>query len=469
MHLTQGFLKAVLPDAVVVNGDLEGDITFSVDSRTITSKEIFVPLQGERSDGHTFLEQALTAGAGALVAQDKKLLLEKVPLHLRESRIIIMVEDPLEALMELATAWRARFTCKVIGVTGSVGKTSTKQMLGSMLTQANQRCFVSHGNQNTLIGIALNLVRVKDEHQVAVFEMGINVRTEMQKLAQLVRPDMAIITAIGHSHLEGLGTLASVATEKRKIFSYFNESSIGVINGDQPVLSGVGYTHPVVRFGSKTTNQVQARRIRIKNNKLTFVFKLYQETFNVTLNMQHRGMIMNALAAATVAHFLGVEGQDIVAAIETLPERSQRFERCALKGYKGILIDDCYNASPESMRAALLALEELETSGKKIAVLGDMLELGENSAFWHRQIGRFFRKTPSIKQVILVGKEVQVMSKVLPVGTKVESVESWQEAIERLKYTLENDAVVLVKGSNGMKLSNIVSAFTDKKSSAALP
>lgn len=468
MHLTEGFLKAVLPEAVVLHGKVDCEVTFSVDSRSISSNELFVPVQGANSDGHSFLEQALTAGAGGLIARDKKVLLNALPKELLSNRLVILVDNPLETLLELASAWRARFASRIIGITGSVGKTSTKQMLGAILAQANKRCFVSHGNQNTLIGIALNMVRLSDEHQVAVFELGISVRSEMKKLAQFLRPDMAIITGVGHSHLEGLGSLTSVAAEKRAIFSYFNESSIGIINGDQSILSGVGYAHPVIRFGSKTTNQIQARRITIKNNKLSFILKIYKNTYNVTLNLQHRGMIMNALAATAAAYFLDVDGDTIVAALETLPERSQRFERCALKGYRGVLIDDCYNASPESMRAALLALEEFEAPGKKIAVLGDMLELGENSPFWHRQIGRFLRKTPSLSHLILVGSEVQWMQKVIPVGIEVEMVSSWQEAIERLKYTLENDAVVLIKGSHGMQLHNVVAAFTDKKSSVPL-
>ncbi|MFT6765707.1 MAG: UDP-N-acetylmuramoyl-tripeptide--D-alanyl-D-alanine ligase [Alteromonas naphthalenivorans] len=465
MHLTEGFLKDVLPEAVVLHGTLDCKVTFSVDSRSIIKNELFVPIQGEKADGHAFLANALQKGAGALIARDKRFLLDALPKDLWLNRLIIIVNNPLEALFALASAWRSNFLGTVIGITGSIGKTSTKYMLGAMFAQSGKHCFVSHGNQNTLIGIALNMVRLTDQHTIAIFEMGINKTSEMNKLAQLLKPDSALITGVGHSHLQGLGTLARVASEKRAIFSYFNESSIGIINGDQPSLSSVGYTHPVIRFGTKTTNQIQARRIVMKNNKLEFVLKIYQEKYNVTLNVQHRGMIINALAAAAVAHHFGVDGATIVTALQELPERSQRFERCALKGYRGMLIDDCYNASPESMRAALLALEEFETTGKKIAVLGDMLELGENSAFWHRQVGRFLRKVSSLSHLILVGSEVQWMEKVIPVGIEVEKVSSWQEAVERLKYTLENDAVVLVKGSRGMQLHNVVAAFTDKKSS----
>jgi UDP-N-acetylmuramoyl-tripeptide--D-alanyl-D-alanine ligase len=465
MHLTEGFLKKVLPEAIVLHGTLNCQVTFSVDSRFITKDELFVPVQGARSDGHAFLENALCMGAGALVARTKKKLIDGLPKEVLVKSLIILVDNPLEALLALAAAWRSQFAYDIIGITGSLGKTSTKHMLEAILAQDGRRCFVSHGNQNTLIGVALNMVRLNDQYKVAVFEMGINQTAEMKKLAQLLKPTTALITGVGHSHLQGLGTLSRVAAEKRAIFSYFTESSIGIINGDQPALSSVGYTHPVIRFGTKTTNQIQARRVELKDNKLSFVLKIYKNKYDVTLNVQHRGMIMNALAAASVAHFLCVDGPVIVKALEALKERPQRFERCALKGYRGMLIDDCYNASPESMRAALLALEEFETTGKKIAVLGDMLELGENSPFWHRQVGRFLRKISSLSHLILVGTEVKWMEKVIPVGITVEKVASWQEAIERLKYTLENDAVVLVKGSRGMQLHNVVAAFTDKKSS----
>jgi UDP-N-acetylmuramoyl-tripeptide--D-alanyl-D-alanine ligase len=467
MRLDEGFLKRVLPEAVVLHGTLDSDVTFSVDSRSIEATQLFVPLQGSRTDGHSFLEKALQTGAGALISRDKKFLLDQLSPELVQKKCIIVVADPFQALQTLAAAWRAQFSYPIVAITGSIGKTSTKEFIATILAKANKRCMVSHGNQNTLIGVALNMVRLHADHEVALFEVGISERGEMAQLAQLLHPTTAVITGVGHSHMEGLGTMSNIAVEKRDVFKYFGEASIGIINGDQPVLSNVGYNHPVIRFGTKTTNQIQARKIKIDDNHLSFVLKLYKEKYPLEFNQNHRGVITNSLAASAVAHFLGVDGPTIVQGLQEVPTRSQRFESCSLKGYRGTLIDDCYNASPESMKAALLALQELKTTGKKIAVLGDMLELGETGPFWHRQVGRFLRRTPSLSHLILVGDQVKWIEKTVPVGIKVEKVAGWQDAIERLKYSLENDAVVLVKGSRGMQLQNVVAAFTDKQSTAS--
>lgn len=462
MRLDKEFLTRVLPEAVILQGSLEGDFTFSVDSRSIESGQLFVPLQGSRADGYSFLEKALAIGAGALIGKDKKFLLDQFNSDVLRNKILILVDNPLQALLALAHAWRALFSYPVIGITGSVGKTSTKDFATFLLTKANKRVLSSKGNQNTLVGVALNIVRMNEHYDIAIFEMGISKRGEMAHIAQLLQPTNAVITCIGHSHMEGLGSLATIAIEKRDIFKYFNESSIGIINGDQAVLSNVGYVHPIIRFGTKTTNQIQARKIKSNGEKISFVLKLYQEKYQIELSQNHQGVINNALAAASVAHLLGVSGAIIAQGLQELPLRPQRFESCSLKGYRGTLIDDCYNASPESMKAALLALENLKVAGKKIAVLGDMLELGKTSSFWHRQMGRFLRRVPSLQHIILVGKEVAFMEKTVPVGVKVERVAGWQDAIERLKCSLEDDATVLVKGSRGIQLQHVVAAFADK-------
>lgn len=462
MRLDKGFLTRVLPEAVVLQGSLEGDSTFSVDSRSIEPGQFFIPLQGARADGYSFLEKALSVGAGALIAKDKKFLLDQIDPQILKNKTLIIVHDPLQALLSLASAWRALFLYPVIGITGSVGKTSTKDFITFLLTRANKHVLSSKDNQNTLVGVALNIARMNDKHDVAVFEMGISKRGEMAQIAQLLQPTNAVITYIGHSHMEGLGNLASIAVEKRDIFKYFNEASIGIINGDQAILSNVSYAHPVVRFGTKTTNQVQARKIKSDGEKLSFILKLYQEKYQIEFNKNHQGIINNALAAASVAYLLGVSGAIIAQGLCELPLRAQRFESCSLKGYRGVLIDDCYNASPESMKAALLALNDLKSSGKKIAVLGDMLELGQTGPFWHRQIGRFLRRVHSLQHLILVGEQAAFMEKTVPVRIKVEKVAGWQDAVERLKCSLEDDAIVLVKGSRGMQLQNVVAAFADK-------
>lgn len=459
MRLTQDFLKKAVPEAQVIQGSLEGDSTFSLDSRTIGHDEIFVPINGEKTDGHNYLETALKKGRGAFVAFAHKTSFNK---ELFPNKLIVLVNSPQEALFKLAAAWRAQFSFPLVAVTGSVGKTSTKKLISTIFKEAGKNCFTAFGNQNTLFGISLNIARLDERYDVAVFEAGINKCGEMAKIAQLLQPTTAVITCIGHAHMEGLGSLRGIAIEKRDIFKFFKEDSIGIINGDQDLLSSVGYTHPVIKFGTKTTNQIQARKVKVLDNSLSFVLKIYGKRYPIALNHAHQGALNNMLAAAAVATHLGVESKVIAGVIQEPVMQERRFQTCPLKGYPGVLIDDAYNASPESMKAALIALQRLKTKGKKIAVLGDMLELGQNSPFWHRQIGRFLRKVPSLKHLILVGKDVQWTHKTAPVGVDVEIVPSWELAAQKLKGKLDTESVVLVKGSFGTNLSKLVEEFTDK-------
>ncbi len=260
--------------------------------------------------------------------------------------------------------------------------------------------------------------------------------------------------------MEGLGSLTDIALEKRAIFNFFTEQSIGIINGDQPILATVSYLHPVVKFGQKTTNQIQARKVRISGSHINFTLKIYQKKYSVSIKSAHAGVVQNALAAASVATLLGVEDQVIVRAIQEPPVVKQRFEVKKMTKALGTMIDDCYNASPESMKAALLAFQQFESRSPKIAVLGDMLGLGVNSPFWHRQLGRFLRKVPSLQRVILVGTLVEWTEKTAPLQVSVERVPSWQDAISHLQKELQTEAVILVKGSNAMGLSNLVDHFT---------
>ena len=463
MCFDQVFLKTVLPEAVIVAGNFPENGSFGVDSRTLDKNQIFVAIQGSQVDGHQFIEDALSKGAGVIAALKHRSSLESLVAKYGNSKFVVLVEDPLQALYALARAWRLQITAPVVGITGSVGKTTTKEYAAFILKQDGQNCFASEGNQNTLLGIALNLLKMRKEHAVGLFEVGLQLRGEMVKLVDLLRPTTAVITCIGHSHMQGLGSLVTIAAEKRAVFAFFTERNIGMINGDQSVLADVGYPHPVIRFGQKTTNQIQARKIKTADGKITFILKLYHKKYTIELNHTHQGMVNNILAATAIAYQCGVKDEVIVAAIHHLPTYNQRFEVCALKDKKGIIIDDCYNASPESVKAALLAFENMKGVGKKIAVLGDMLELGEESHFWHRQVGRFLKKSRSVNHLVLVGGAMKAVKETAPYGMPIEMFESWQDALERLQSLIQDDSAVLVKGSRGMQLEHIVKAFAHKE------
>lgn len=466
MRFDKSFITKTLPEVLIAFGHFPDDVTFSIDSRDMQAGDIFVALKGAGCDGHDFVAQALEKGAaGAIIDESKKNILNGIKGL--DSKLILLVKDPLDALVKLAANWRSQFDYPVIAITGSVGKTSTKELLGQIMLHAGKKYLVSNGNQNTKIGLALNMLRMRADYELAIFEIGISKRGEMAELAQLLRPTSAAITNIGHQHMDGLGSLNDIALEKRDVFKYFTENSIGIINGDQPILANVSYQHPVIKFGSKTTNQIQARKMRVSGSHISFVLKIYKKKYSIVLDHPHIGAVFNVLTATAAAHWIGVSDEVIINAIQKPFVVAGRFEERLVNGNRGTLINDCYNANPESMKAALLAFQQIETKSPKIAILGDMLGLGVNSPFWHRQVGRFLRKVPSLNKVILVGNLVSWVKKTAPVGLRVEVVGSWQEAAQKIENDLEAKPAILVKGSHAIGLENLVSMLTTKNDGKA--
>lgn len=465
MRFDDHFIKQTLPNMSIAYGHFPENATFSIDSRNVQPGTIFIALKGLHQDGHDFVADAFANGAsGCIVAESKKEAIDTIASI--KNKYVLFVKDPLEALVALSAAWRAQFTYPVVAITGSVGKTSTKELLAQIMTVCGKKFLVSYGNQNTKIGLALNMLRMRADHELAIFEVGISKRGEMAECATFLRPTKAVITNIGHQHMDGLGSLHDIALEKRDVFKYFTENSIGVINGDQPILSHVSYQHPVIKCGSKTTNQIQARKMRVSGSYISFVLKIYKNKYSIVLGNPHVGAVFNVLAATAVAYWLGVPDDIIVKAVQQPCVVAGRFEERKIAGGNGIIINDCYNASPESMKAALLAFQHIETQSPKIAILGDMLGLGVNSPFWHRQVGRFLRKVPSLTKVILVGNLVSWVKKTAPIGLRVEIVSSWQEAVTKIELELHNKPAILVKGSLLLGLDNVVTSLTKNNDSA---
>ena len=462
MTLDKQFFQNSIPESLWL-GDSQPCFDHCVtDSRLANPGCAFFALQGENVDAHDFLLDAYKGGARTFIlAKSKQEKIKDFTSTMLKECAIALVDNVLQALITLAAAWRAQFSCPVIGITGSVGKTSTKEMLVSVLKLSGKPCLATEGTRNTLVSIAARLLSLRPEHACVIVEMGINKRGEMAQLAHLVRPTMGIITTVAHSHMEGLGSLNDIAAEKRDLFKYFKDSDIGIINGDQPILAGISYQHPVVKFGFKTTNQVQARKVQACNSSTSCSLRLYGKKYQLTLPSIHTGRLLNALSCAAAAYLLNIDHAILLKGIEQAAVVPGRFELKKLRSRPGlpgtgIVVNDCYNANPESMKEALLAFERMETRGKKIAVLGDMLELGVNSPFWHRQLGRLLRKAPSLARVIFVGSHVKAAEKTIPVSIPFSIVANWQEAITEISRYLEDDMAVLVKASNGVGLKNLV-------------
>ena len=459
------FCASLLQEAVndVSIGEHAGQLhgaSLSVDSRTIKPGQVFVALRGQQVDGHDYIGQALDRGArGVVIARGRRDALARVDGAQLTTTCIIEADDPYTLVVESARTWRKQLTMPIVAVTGSAGKTTTKALLGRMCTFAGTRCFVSHDNQNTLLGVSLNLLRVGHDAEVAVFEVGVSERDEMGRVADLLRPTLGIITNIGHQHMDGLGSLHDVAFEKRQLFRYFEGDNIGIVNGDQELLSHAGYAHPTIRFGVRTTNQIQARKISSIGAQVSFLLKIYQEKYQVKLEDAHTGLVYDVLAAAAAAHVLEIPHEAILKTIVDRPVLAGRFEWFELPHGSGILINDSYNASPESMKLGLQALDDLKKPETKVAVIGDMLGLGADAPFWHRQIGRFLSKLPGINRVILVGNLVKWVAKTAPIHCTVSHVATWQEAVPLLQDSFSNGPVaILVKGSQDVGLSDLADA-----------
>lgn len=460
MRLDELFITTVIPEAQFCGKGVCALDRCVVDSRLVKPGDIFVACKGAFVDGHSFVEDAVKHGAtGLMIAISQKQCLDVLSVDAREQVRVIMVPQVEAALVLLAKVWRAQFTCPVVGVTGSIGKTTTKELIAKMVTQSGSLCLMSAGNYNTVLGASLTLLKLKKEHACAVLEMGISLRGEMAQLADLIRPTHGVITTIAHQHMDGLGTLTDIAAEKRALFTYFKPDNIGFINGDQPLLANVSYSHPVVKFGLKTTNQIQARRVTSTGVSTSCTLKLYGDRYRLVLPTPHRGRLTNALAAAAVAYFLNVPHQviqEVLASGEDVPGRFQAMPLCS---GKGVLINDSYNANPESMKEALMAFDRLEVQGAKIAVLGDMLGLGAHTVFWHRQLGRSLQKTSTIRRAIFVGDAIRAIEQTVPRGLPYTIVSSWQEAVEILNDYVKDEVAILVKASHGVGLQNIVDAL----------
>lgn len=423
----------------------------SSDSRTVREGELFVPLRGANFDGHDFLSQAVRQGAVACLSEE---MVAGLPVP------VIMVEDTLRALGDLAAGFRQEFSLPVIGITGSSGKTTTKEMLAAILGQVNPG-LKTEGNFNNLIGLPQTIFRLDASHHWLVLEMGMSARGEIARLAQIAVPDVGVITNVGEAHLETLHGLDGVARAKGELYVSLRPGATAVINADDERVVSLPVANGVRRllYGLGPQAQVRGEAVEVGGDRVGFLLCLPEERFPVRLQLAGRHNVHNALAAAAAASALGVPGAVIARGLEAFRTLAGRMEAVQLDGIT--LLADTYNANPLSVKAALLALDEMGGAGARVAVLGDMLELGSQAAALHREVGEVVARRADLLIALgsLAGAIAEGARQAGMPEAQIRIVPSHEEAVAVLQQLLRPGDRVLVKGSRGMRMERICASL----------
>lgn len=436
-------------------GDTPVEVTgVSTDTRKIQQGNLYIPIVGENFNGHDFVKGAVENGAsGALWQKNQLNPPDDVPL--------IYVEDTLVALQDLAKNYLASIPTKVVGITGSNGKTTTKDMVTSVLA-TTYKVQKTEGNYNNHIGLPLTVLQLEEDTQYAVLEMGMSGRGEIELLSTIAKPEAAIITNIGESHLQDLGSREGISEAKFEITAGLRENGTLVIHGDEPLLTEkvVNSKFKVVTFGNSKMNNYYPVQIEQKSNGTYFSINGEESTkFFIPVLGKHN--INNALSAIAIAQLFNVSIADIIKGLGMIKITGMRTE--LIQGKSGVtVINDAYNASPTSMRAAIELLQDLKDYRRKVVVLGDMLELGDNEETFHYEIGKGMDngRVDYVFTFGQLGRKIAEGAALKFPDKQVLAFNDKQELITKLKEVVEEGDIVLVKGSRGMKLEEVVHALT---------
>lgn len=424
----------------------------TTDSRAVEPGCLFIPIAGTRVDGHDFISQVMEAGA--LCTLSERDLGEKEFPY-------IQVKSSLQAVKDLAEYYLRQLDIPVVGITGSVGKTSTKEMIGAVLSQ-KYRVLKTQGNFNNELGLPLTVFRLREEDQLAVLEMGISDFGEMSRLARVARPDTCVITNIGWCHLENLRDRDGIFKAKTEAFDFMKRDGRAVLNGDDDKLSQVREVQgkKPLFFGLDAGNDIWADQIENLGLKGTRC-RIHGEgkSFSALIPIPGRHMVYNALAGTAVGLLYGLSLEEIQAGIESLQPVSGRFHIIETGRYT--IVDDCYNANPVSMKASLDVLKD--GLGRRVAILGDMGELGENEEQLHAQVGAHGARA-GIDAMICVGPLCRHMAEAArreAPDKEVTALDSREELLERLPELVREGDTILVKASHFMGFEQVVKALEE--------
>lgn len=420
----------------------------SIDSRTLRPGECFAAIIGPQFDGHQFIDAAILAGAGSLLVN------RPIP-HASLPQII--VADTTKALGEIASAWRKQFKIPVLGLTGSCGKTGTKEMLASILSQIGPT-LATLGNKNNQYGVPLTLARLRPNHQFAVIEMGTNMPGEIAHIAKMAKPSVALITNINAAHVGNFASFEHLAQEKAEIYASLGPSGIAIINADE-AFSGIFMKHlderHKVSFGIVHEADVMAHEIRYSTEGVAFILASPLGRIEVNIPLVGEHVVYNALAAAATAMAVGAQLAQVQAGLAQVKPIAGRFKPHRLAS-GALLIDDTYNASVRSVENACKTLSRFK--GKRIFVMSNMRELGEYSAQYHGDLGRWACEY-KIDHLLLFGDYDCLKATLDNCDERAEYFHSKSDLIAAIKNYITNDATLVIKGSRSNKMEEVVESL----------
>jgi UDP-N-acetylmuramoyl-tripeptide--D-alanyl-D-alanine ligase len=436
------------------------------DSTKVKKGSVFVALKGERHDGHRFIPDALRRGAACIIAH------RALPAARFGKSTVVKVRDTLKALGDLAHYRREQLSPKVLAITGSNGKTTTKEMLAAILEEASfgrerlrGKVLKTEGNFNNLVGLPLTLLRLRRRDKVAVVELGTNHPGEIRRLAQIADPDGGIITSVAAAHLEGLNSLAGVAREKGALYENVRAGGAIAVNVDDARVAKLAGRFPGEKITYGKRGRVRARSWHMRGTRgMAFTLEAGRESGKVRLNYLGQHNISNALGAAALALGAGVK----LAAVRRGLEKARPFSmRMQIEDWRGVgVINDAYNANPASMKAALETLAEIKCRGRRMAVLGDMFELGRHAAREHRLLGKA-AAAAAIDHLYLLGAQAgAVRSGALKGGMRPEQISIGKDHADlgtQLRGRVKPGDWLLFKGSRGMKMERVLAALKGGK------
>ncbi|MGL5634972.1 MAG: UDP-N-acetylmuramoyl-tripeptide--D-alanyl-D-alanine ligase [Sarcina sp.] len=421
----------------------------STDTRKIEEGSIFVALKGMNFNGNEYAKTAIENGASVVIVEEV-LFDEK---EVNENVAIIKVENTQDALANLASFYRNKLDIKVVGITGSTGKTSTKDIMSAVLS-SKYKVFKTKGNFNNHIGLPLMILELDSSYDIAILEMGMSDLGEISYLANIARPEIAAITNIGISHIENLKTRENILKAKMEIADYFSKENVLIVNGNDDMLETVNNKpYKVIKTGITKNLDVRAENIEFDSLVSTFdiVDGNIRQKFSLPMPGKHN--VSNFMLAYAAAKELSVSIDDMQKGISAIEVTSMRLDLKDANGYK--VLDDCYNSSPDSVKSAIDVLMSL-SGNEKIAVLGTMRELGAQSENAHKDIGEY-AKQKGIKKLFVLGEFAEFIK--IGFGSGCELYENKQELIEELKKSIEKDDIILIKASRGLKFEEITNAL----------